>query len=215
MAMWFLGVMGLLLIGIVRFIARSLARKPVQNKPLTSTEPLTAAPRFNSNPGRHPRLTLWGKVLAVMIAAVGVVAAMVLLPLGWRMGTTGLKNESLPSVGMGLVIDSVPGGFALLLRTTRRLLTLEKFAAGIGVAPMIVPIKFWGIHYDSLDGSGQVSRGYSRQIFYTVALTRSFQSEGAGDYFRVGSHVAVLYYADDPSRNALYVSFCRAIWSRA
>lgn len=69
-------------------------------------------------------------------------------------------------------------------------------------------IKSWGLFYDFLDGSGQVIRGNSLRSFYTVALAGA---AGAGDYFGVGSYVPVLYRADNPSRNALYVSFAWAV----
>lgn len=177
------------------------------NKPLTSVETLEAAPPFQVNVTGQPHLTARGKVLVLMTVAFGLVAALVSLALIWQLAHTGLTKAALPAVVMSLLIDSVPIGFGVLLRRTRQFLLTGQFATGIVVAATVGGIKSWGVIYDFLDGSGRVIRGSSLRSFYTVALARAFHGASAGDYFAVGSNVPVLYAADNPVRNALYVSY--------
>jgi hypothetical protein len=204
-------VMGLLFICNLCFVVYMLVRTPKLNKPLTSAETLKTAPHFNSNAIRHPRLTSWGKVIAVMAVAFGAVAAAVSLALGWRIVTTGLTKAALPAVVIVLIFDLVPVAFVALLHRTYKLVLMGHFATGIVVAAKIGSIRSWGLFYDFFDGSGQVVRGSSSRSFYTVALARCFHGADVGTYFGVGSYVPVLFRADDSSRNAPYVSFPWAI----
>jgi len=175
--------------------------------PLTAAATLSAAPAFKVNAVRQPRLTARGKVLVLMTVAFGMVATLVSLALIWQIAHTGLTKAAVPAVVMSLVIDSVPIGFGLSLHRTRRFLLTGQFATGIVVAATVGGIKSWGVIYDFLDGSGRVIRASSLRSFYTVALARAFHGASAGDYFAVGCYVPVLYCADNPARNALYVSY--------
>jgi hypothetical protein len=204
-------VMGLLFICNLSFVVYMLVRKPKLNKPLTSAETLKAAPPFNSNVNRHPRLTSWGKVIVVMAVAFGAVATAVSLILGWRIVTTGLTKAALPAVVIVLLFDLVPVAFVALLHRTYKLVLTGHFATGIVVAAKIGSIRSWGLFYDFLDESGKVVRGSSSRSFYTVALARCFYDADMGNYFGLGSYVPVLFRADDSSRNAPYVSFPWAI----
>jgi hypothetical protein len=200
-------VMGLLFICNFSFVVYMLVRTPRLNKPLTSAETLRAAPHFNSNVTRHPRLTSWGKVIVVMAVAFGVVATAVSLALGWRIVTTGLTKAALPAVVMALIFDLAPIAFVALLHRTYKLVLTGHFATGIVVAAKIGATRSWGLFYDFLDESGTVVRGNSSRSFYTLALSRCFYSADMGNYFGLGSYVPVLFRTDDSSRNAPYVSF--------
>ncbi|HXY98081.1 MAG TPA: hypothetical protein VEH00_14045 [Steroidobacteraceae bacterium] len=199
--------MGVLMAANLCLIAYLLTRTPRLNKPLTSADTLKAAPIFRADAVRHPRLSSRGKWIVVMAAAFGTVATACSLALGWRIATTGLTPVALPAMVMILIFDLVPAGFVVLLYRTYRFLLTGELTTGIVVAATIRPVTSWGLIYDFLDSSGRVVRGSSRRSFYTVALARCFDGAGAGDYFGVGSHVPVLYRADDSSRNALYVSW--------
>jgi hypothetical protein len=184
-----------------------LTRAPRLNKPLTPADTLRAAPGFRTDAVSRPRLSSRGKWIIVMAAAFGAVAAASSLALGWRVATRGLTQAALPAIVMMLIVDLVPAGFVVLLYRTYRFLLTGELTTGIVVAATIRPVTSWGLIYDFLDGNGQVVRGSSRRSFYTVALARCFDGAGAGDNFGLGSHVPVLYRADDSSRNALYVSW--------
>jgi hypothetical protein len=203
--------MGLLFIGSLCLVVYLLVRTPNLNKPLTSAETLKAAPHFDSNIIRHPRLTSWGKAIVVMAVAFGGVAAAVSLALGWRIATTGLTNAALPAVVTVLILDLVPVAFVALLHGTYKLVLTGHFATGIVVAAKIGSVRSSGLVYDFLDGTGKVIRGSSSRSFYTVALARCFYGADMGNYFGMGSYVPVLFRADDSSRNAPYVSFPWAI----
>ena len=143
----------------------------------------------------------------LMTVAFGLVATLVSLALIWQIVHAGLTKAAVPAVVMSFLIDSVPIGFGVSLHRTRRFLLTGQFATGIAVAATVGGIKSWGVIYDFLDGSGRVIRGSSLRSFYTVALARAFHGASAGDYFAVGCYVPVLYCADNPARNALYVSY--------
>jgi hypothetical protein len=202
-----LTIMVLFFISNLAFVVYVLVRTPKLNKPLTSAETLKAAPHFNSNLIRHPRLTSWGKVIVVMAVAFGAVFTAVSLVEGWQIATTGLTTASLPAVVTVLIFDLVPVAFVALLYRTYKFVLTGHFATGIVVAAKIGSMRSWGLFYDFLDGSGKVVRGSSSRSFYTVALARCFYGADMGNYFGVGSYVPVLFRADDSSRNALYVSF--------
>ena len=142
-----------------------------------------------------------------MTVAFGVVATLVSVALVWRIASFGITEAAVPAIGMILLIDLVPIGFGLALHRTYKFLLTGQFATGIVVAAKVGGIKSWGIIYDFLDGSGQVIRGSSLRSFYTVALAHGFHGASAGDYFGVGSYIPVLYRANNPARNALYVSY--------
>ena len=203
--------MVLLFIFTLCFVVYLLVHTPKLNIPLTSPETLKAAPPFNSNVIRRPRLTSRGRWIVVMAVAFGAVFTAVSLSLVWRIATTGLTKAVLPAVVTVLIFDLVPVVFVVLLHRTHKFLLTGHFATGIVVAATIGSIKSWGLFYDFLDESGEVVRGSSSRSFYTVALTRCFYGAEEGNYFGVGSYVPVLFRADDSSRNALYISFPWAI----
>jgi hypothetical protein len=204
-------VMALLFICSLCLVVYTVVRTPSLDRPLTSAETLKAAPHFDSNIIRHPRLTSWGKAIVFMAVAFGGVATAVSLALGWRIATTGLTNAALPAVVTVLILDLVPVAFVALLHRTYKLVLTGQFATGIVVAAKIGSIRSSGLFYDFLDGAGKVVRGSSSRSFYTVALARCFYGADMGSYFEVGSYVPVLFRADDSSRNAPYVSFPWAI----
>jgi hypothetical protein len=177
------------------------------NKPITAIDTLRAAPPFNVVTPRRPRLTVRGKVLVVMAVAFGAVAALVSLAMVVRIAGAGVSAAAMPAIVMASLIDLVPIGFVVLLHRTYRLLLAGQFATGVVVSATVGGIKSWGVTYDFLDGKGQVIRGRSLRSFYTVALARAFDGATLGDYFGIGSYVPVLYRADNPARNALYVSY--------
>jgi hypothetical protein len=199
--------MGVLMAAYLCFIVYMLVRTPRLNKPLTSADTLRAAPVFRADAVRHPRLSSRGKWIVVMAVAFGAVATPGSLALGWRIATTGLTPAALPAIVMMLIFDLVPAGFVVLLYRTYRFLLTGELTTGVVVAGTIGAVTSWGLIYDFLDGSGRVVRGSSPRSFYTVALARCFDGADAGGYFGVGSHVPVLYRADDSFRNALYVSW--------
>jgi len=198
--------MGVLFAGNVCFIVYMLVRTPRLNKPLTSAETLRGAPHFSSPVVRHPRLTSRGKWIVVMAVAFGAVFAAVSFALGWRIATAGFTKAALPALVTVFICDLAPLGFVVLLYRTYRFILRGQLTTGIVVAATVGPIKSWGLFYDFLDGDGQVVRGSSLRSFYTVALARCFYGP-VGTYFGLGSHVPVLYWADDSSRNALYISW--------
>jgi hypothetical protein len=205
--MLLLALMGLFFACNVCFVVYVLVRTPKLKEPLTSPETLRAAPRFNSNAIRHPRLTSRGKVLVLGAVAFGAVAAFVSLALVSRIAASGLSGPALPALVMVLLLDLVPIGFVAYLHRTYRLVLAGRFATGVVVAANVGGITSWGLFYDFLDGSGQVIRGNSSRRFYTVALARCFYGRAEGSDFGVGSYVPVLFRAGEPSRNAPYVSF--------
>jgi hypothetical protein len=203
--------MGLLSICIPGFVLYTVVRTRKLDRPLTAVQTLRAAPPFNVDTPRRPRLTARGKVLVFMTVAFGLVAVLVSLALISAIARTGLTLSSMPAIGTILLFDLVPIGFGVSLHRTRKFLLTGQFASGIVVAAKVGGIKSWGLFYDFLDGSGQVVRGSSLRSFYTVALARAIHRATLGDYFAVGSYVPVLYRAENPARNALYVSYAWAI----
>jgi hypothetical protein len=209
--MLLLGIMGFVLACNLGVVVYMLARTRKLDKPLTAREALRAAPPFKVDAIRQARLTARGKVLVIMTAAFGLVAIVVSMALIARIASTGLNPELVPAVVMILLVDLVPVGFGMVLYRTREFLLNGQIATGIVVEAKVGGIKSWDLFYDFLDGSGHVIRGSSLRSFYTVALARAFHGATLGDYFAVGSYVPVLYRAEKPERNALYVSFAWSI----
>jgi len=114
--------MGIFLACNLGFLVYMLVRTPKLNKPLTAAETLKAAPAFNANLLRKPRLTSRGKVIVVMAAAFGVVAALVSWALSLRIASTGLNQAALPAAFTIFLVDLVPVGFVLLLHRTNKIL---------------------------------------------------------------------------------------------
>jgi hypothetical protein len=205
--MMILAVLGIILVFNIGWVVYLFGRTPRLNQPLTVLEKLKAAPPFPASVARKPRLTANGKVLMFIAVSFGLMAALVSSALFWRIASVGITPTAIAAMGMVAVVDLVPIGFAVLLRSTYRLLRTGHFATGIVVAAKVGGVKTWDVFYDFLDGSDQVVRGSSRRSFYTVALARAFHRDIGGDYFGVGSYVPVLYRPDKPTQGVLYVSF--------